>query len=570
MEEDDTLTARRFEVHEGIVFAIELTDSLHFINASTGHSHLYTILNALQDAMAHSAITLPNTGYGCYLFNGVKTTAGNKSGVEKLFPLRDLNVKSMKVVHDILSDAEEKQDPDAPYIPLEQRFKPRNNVDQSENPLFDMLITLQDEFLVKKEGQKIYNIKKIFLFTDNDSPVEVDNFEHKNVIRQVCKDLDDSLVTIIPFFLTSEHRPFTNTLYSELMFLPLQDDNGGLDMIFDGPSTKPITVSAIETRILRRKEIKRIQFQVPLIIRLGGQELIIGVKGYAVMSHEKPTANKWLWESESGRKNVHSMTRRVDSKTGMEFDKTIRGYPVGLSGDLISMDKEQLESLEKYDDEHVTFLKLVGTKDERSGIKSHYVTGRSTFVVPSEDDYEGSTRTLSALYASLKKQRKVGILFGKLRKGGQPFFYALQYTDKKVSSDSKIFSPEGFYLHRLAYFEDVRQCPQAYYAPQEPNEALKMATKTVMADMMAQFGSEYVAREVKNPTLNHHYRTIKEFKLQVEVKKEDQTLREKLLDQDDTLKKLDDVRTGITESQFEGKTQLYEHLEQWNAVFGRV
>lgn len=565
--DEEVVTRSQYEAHEGIIFAIELTDSLHFVSAATGKSHLQTILEALQDSMAHSAITLPNTGYGCYFFNGKNTTEGLKPGIERLFPMRDLNVKSMKIVHDILSDSVEKNDAEAPYVPLQTRF-PMRLSDKVENPLYDILTALQDDFLAKKDAQKQYNIRKIFLFTDNDTPVDADNFERKNIIRRICTDLDDSQITIIPFFLTSEERPFSSNLYSELMFLP-QEVEIEPDTIFDGPNTKPITSEDIKSRVLRRKEIKRVQFQCPLILKLGATDITIGVKGYAVMAHEKAAANKWISESESGRKNVHTTIRRIDPMTGAEFENVVKGFSLGADEEFIPMTKENAELLEKYHDEHTSYLQLIGTKNEKSGIKSHYVTGRSAFLAPSEDDYDGSTRTLSALYTSLRKQGKVAVLFGKLRKGQQPYFYSMQPTRKKLFPESKLHTPEGFYLHRLAYLDDIRQIPEAYREDQDPEPELKAITKLVLRDMM-QLGEEYIPSEVKNPTLNHHYKTIRDFKLQVESVADERTEREKALMADDTLRALDRVRTAITESQLEETSQLYPNLKAWNETYASM
>ena len=561
------------ETHEAIIFAIELTDSIHFINASTGKSNLLTILEALEQSMAHSAITLPNTGYGLYMFNGKKTTEDLKPGIECVFPLRDLNVKSMKLLHDILSDSVSSNDVEAPYVPLDERFKPRTVVERSNNPLFELLTTLQHEFFAKREMQKQYTINKIFLFTDNDAPVQVNDVDQKNLIRRICADLDDSRITITPFFLTSKEQPFSNELYSELMFLPpLGDPEDSSDAMFDGPSTKPIDVQDIASRIRRRKEIKRVQFQCPFIMRFGStKEVVVGVKGYSVISHEKAAPSKWLYEDEHGRKNVYTLQRNIDETKGGDFDQTIKGYPVGVNGDVIPVTKEQIEDLDKYDDEYATFLRLIGTKDERSGIKSHYVTGRSTFLTPSEDDYEGSTRTLSALYFSLRSQAKVAILFGKLRKGSQPFYYALQPAKRQLFPGSKVHSPEGFYLHRLPYLDDLRQIPNAFETQPEPEEELKDASRLVLKDLMS-FGDEYVPQDVKNPTLNQHYRTIREFKLQVErpTKQEPASERDRAVANDDTLRDVDSVRKAIEASQLDNEGPIYRHITSWNATFSGV
>lgn len=64
----------------------------------------------------------------------------------------------------------ESKDESRPYVPLEERFKVFDG-ERDENPLYEVLVTLQDEFLIKKDFQKQYNNKKVFLFTDNDKPI---------------------------------------------------------------------------------------------------------------------------------------------------------------------------------------------------------------------------------------------------------------------------------------------------------------------------------------------------------------------------------------------------------------
>ncbi|CDR45642.1 CYFA0S19e01288g1_1 [Cyberlindnera fabianii] len=549
----------QYELHEGIIFAIELTDSLLATDPRTGRSSMEIILEALHEAMAHSAITLPNTGYGCYLFNSKNESNGSKKGVQTLFALRDLNPKDMKIIYEIIEENRKSNDPDRPYLPLQERFSPGEGSRGDNNPLYEMLSTIHEEFLIKKEFQKVYTIKKIFLFTDNDTPV--DTKEKKDFIRTICGDLDENQVTILPFFLNNKGKIFDDSIYSEVMRLhdDLDDNDDEEAPLFDGPSTKPIDVKDINERITRRKEIKRILFQCPLLF---SDELVIGVKGYAVYNHEVPSKTKFLFVSEKGRKNVHSRVRYIDKETSGEFEKIERVYTIGNGNDdYIRLNLEQEAQIHKYDDNYDVFLKLIGFKDEKSGVKLHYNSTRSSFVVPDEDSYTGSTRTMSALFQSLKKTGKVAIMFGKLRKSGTPTMYALQPTKRKLFSESKAYFPEGFFLIRLPYFDDIRQFPAQHEdMALNPSPRFKAKTKLILRELMMGM-PEYSPSDYRNPTLQQHYRTLHDMLMQVDRDHTD--LRAEQIANDDTLKRLEEVRMAIMEE----NSSLANHLKDWKNMY---
>lgn len=592
-----------FNVHEGIIFAIELTDSLLLPIAHQGKSHLEVILESLQQSMSHSIITLPNTGYGLYFFNSAKTTEGLDEGIEQIFPVSDLNTKNMKQVHDLL---EENKRTSQLYNPINDRFQPSEK--RGKNPLYHLFLTLRDDFLLKKENQKLYNTTKVFLFTDNDRPV-VDDVKEKNLLRKVYNDLDDIHINIKCMFLNSG-AGFDRTLYSELLKIEYEDDddegnNQDQDQYeegFRGSNTRPIKVEDIKDRIIRGKEIKRKLFEVPFIF---SDSLVVGVKGFTIFSEQRKVKHKNFYEGPNFVKNVHIKRRLIGAEktnhAGEEVSDFVKVWEFGdsespkfQSTDIIALDNEKIDKLGNYyntsdlssnskENPPKTFLKLLGFKPTEFGTRFAQHVTTCPFVLPNEDVYKGSTKTLIALYKSLTKQDKVAILFGRLRGSSAPAFFALQPTKQPLF-------PEGFILIRLPYLDELRKYPgidrwslskDVDSSADVTYEKLKLHTKYVLQSFMIKGDKPYDPREFKNPALNRHFKIIQDHVLQInqdiddpslsaEVKAERNKQRE--LEEDDTLRKVMAVRLRVEDSLL-GKGQdggrLGRELSAWNDIYNK-
>jgi ATP-dependent DNA helicase 2 subunit 1 len=422
--------------------------------------------------------------------------------------------------------------------------------------------------LLKKENQSLYTNKKIFLFTDNDQPIDDSNVQQKNILRNTRNNIEDSMITITPFFISTQTKPFDESVYKELMTLtnlnaPKNDDdifniNDANDtLLFDGPNSQPIDVSYIKERILRRKEIKRKQFETSFIF---SDDLVIGVKGYTFYSHEQPSRSKFLYESVDYRKNVYSRRRFIDEKTGYEFENTTKAFKFGINeDDYFEISPENLQKLSTFDPQRDTFLRLLGFKAEKLSLKPHYQSSPSNpFLIPDENSFEGSTRTLAALYKSLKKFNKCAVVFGKLRKGSQPSIYALQASSNPF--------PEGFFLIRLPFLDDIRQIPAGFEIYENPSEQLLRITKLILLNLKLKHG--YSPSEFKNPSLQQHYRVLHDYLLQVE-QTEDEDSTESRLKKDDTLKKIQQIRERVEQSQLDpdSKDRLFKYIQGWNKVY---
>ncbi|KAH3679192.1 hypothetical protein WICMUC_001204 [Wickerhamomyces mucosus] len=591
-----------YHTHEGIVFAVELTDTLLVSNSTTGKSHLEIILESLQESMQHSIVTLPNTGYGLYFFNSSKTTNGLPNGIEKIFELQDLNYKDIKIVQDLL---EENKESSPFYNPLIERFNPIEEFKKDQNPLYHLFHTLRDDFTLTKQGQKEYHTMKIFLFTDNDVPI-VEDVAQKNLLRRSYQDLSDRMINISPFLISTENKPFDRELYSELLKLNTKSENLYDEELgsYDGANTTTLDIQYIKERVSRRKEIKRKVFEVPFIFN---ENLTIGILGYSTISEQKITKSKNIYEGPNVRKNVHLETRYVggidSSHPGEEFKETKRVLEFGdkkspffNKNDVIPFDQNRIDEINKYFEPHETFLKLISFQDELNGLKYHYNTTSALYVQPNEASYEGSTKTMMALFKSLNQQNKVAISFGKLKKNSQPDFYALQALDHPSV-------PYGFFLIRLPYLDDIRRFPPGIELGNDDYdqsyEKLKALSKHILSRFMLTHEHGYSPKDFRNPMITQHFKILSDHLLQinqndeeVDVESDKETSNDidgiedpelhnerilqrkidKLLKVDDTLKKIKLVRDKIESSQLGiGKEDhsLYNCLNQWNQIYNK-
>lgn len=573
-----------FHQHEGIVFLVELADSM-LVEGIEGVCKLEQILISLRDAMTHSIITMPNTGYGCYLFRSSTTSEGCGGGVQRVFGLADLNYKNIKLVQDILDENRPSEhNSEIPHRPLRDRFRPDYRT--GPNPLLEALAAVQNEFQTKKPYQKLYNYKKVFLFTDNDQPVpDLGDTAQRELLRTKLRDLDDAKINIKPFFIPTDAETFNPQLY-EALFAEGKAQAGravkseapggqeGDDEDEDGifpTSTRPIDMAQLKEQIFRRKEIKRLHSRVPLVL---GEQLVVGAKCFSIFKEETISSVKSVFETENFRKKVFSESKLcVEGDEGSDRlvdpaeTKMYRGFQLGGKGsdDYVVLNEHYLARLNQYSSQYDSFLKLVGFKSTQNALKPQYNLKPALFVTHDEYHYNGSARTLCALYEKLIKLDKVAIVFGKLTRVQQPRYFVLYPTN-----NDKLF-PQGFFLKPLPFYEEIRSFPTDYEAYKPPSPALVDGFIQLLSHL--ELGGGYDPAQFRNPTINRHYKALNAYLLQIENSENDLYTREALLADDDTIAKLDELRQRIEDSQLNDSgnpNSLYRLITRWNELyFGR-
>lgn len=549
---------KKYEVHEGIIFCIELSAGMFQELSELNYKvQLVEILETLEQLMSQLVIVRPGTGIGCYLYNCNRNDA--KSYIYELFPLKDINAKSMKKLSDLLDDLANDRITLQGFLPFE---------DSKRTPLDSLFGLIQDEFLKEVEGQKAFNNKKVFLFTDNDSPPEAWNNEAKLRLRHLVDDMDDHFINFTTFFIGREDAPFDDSFYSDILKLGASADNPNTE--FDGPNTTPISASYIKSRVLRKQEIKRIMFQCSLILE-ERMQFMVGIKGYTIIIQEKPGQRyKLVYEKDEIRKEANSRRKFLDSKTGEEVKEGLtKVFPYG---DLnITITDEELSKVRSSYTEEESFLKIIGFRSYEKCIHYFNNIDRALFVVPDEFHFEGSIRTLASLFKNLRGKGKVAVVWGKLKTNSHPAVFVL--------SPSRNDDPnEGFYLYRIPFAEELRRFPSplirhnSYDTPEY--QELKNITRKIIDNF--QLSKGYRPSEFKNPSLQKHFKILHDYLLQVEQEEEDdlpEGAKQKLLSEDDSLLRLAQIRTKImksAESSNPKRLQLDEYLQAWNSLYENI
>lgn len=363
-DDDENASYKQYEVREGIVFLIELSQQL-FAPASEGRSQMLEILQGVNELVAELVITAPSTGIGVYFYNCENTSSKfrPKLGLNKLFKLNDINVSNMKLLNDTIADDA------ADIAKVKDRFPVRTTVSKRER-LPAVLNSILDEFNAKTH----YNIRKLVWFTDNEKPYASDDI--KSALRTSLDDFAAYRIGISPFFLSSGDAPFDMSLYKDI-FLGSEniaakheatepesensddEDDDDEAEISDFKSVSrafpkhnvTTLLPQIKAAILRLREVRRIQFACNIVLGDGegvGGKFGCTVKGYTLYSHEKISKKRNVYNKGDELKLVHSETRVKNTVTEEEVDLDPGEAAPEAQGKTLSERKDALQIRKGY------------------------------------------------------------------------------------------------------------------------------------------------------------------------------------------------------------------------------
>ena len=386
---------KQYEVKEGIVFLIELSESIFRpLKEISNRSQLQEILLCVNTLISEMVVTFPKNGVGIYLYNGEDTGLKfpKNSGLNKIFSLNDLNSSNMKTLASIVKD-----DADG-FRPVAVRYPVRR---ESLDNLHTVFLTVLREFQSKPH----YNRRKLLWFTANDKPYV--NPNSKDSLRTIVSDFEEKRIHIKPIFLhkysedaQEELVPFDMSLY-ETIFINtnvLSRSTGPWLRARDSKSGALLDVANnIRESIRRLKEVRRMQFSCDLVLSDGpgiGGALGCSIKGYTLFDHEKIRPLKQLYTEDDALKVVYldSVLVRGDTKAELEpksetengADKNcdaensvVKGIPVRFTNDIskqtetnervILLPPKVMLYLKGYSFDHVPLF--YDTEDGQRGVK---------------------------------------------------------------------------------------------------------------------------------------------------------------------------------------------------------
>lgn len=313
---------KQYEVKEGIVFLIELTESIFQpLKELQERSQLQEILTCLNELMSGMVVSFPKNGIGIYLYNCTETGSKfpKKSGINKIFSLNDLNSSNMKTLTNIVRDEFDG------FKPLRSRF-------QALSEPLDNLQTVLRTILREFQHKPQYNRRKLLWFTANDKPYI--NSQAKDSLRTMISDFEDNKIVIDPIFLDSyivesqkERGSFDLSLYEKIFlntnFLSRLRERQKVTENENSDDNSEF-FNKIRDSIYRLREVRRMQFSCDLILSDGpdiGGALGCSIQGFTLFDHEKVKPSKQVFTEGDALKVIYPLSALVRSDTRAELEE---------------------------------------------------------------------------------------------------------------------------------------------------------------------------------------------------------------------------------------------------------
>ncbi|KAI0353683.1 ku70-like protein [Trametes cingulata] len=526
-EEDEEL--QDYSLFEGkrdvILFCIDCSPSMLEMREDERYEDVQTcnLMIALEAAMQiqkRKVLVGPNDAVGIMLFNTTKRNESGEAGADikkgtyVYQPIATIDAPKVMELIRLLDEARE--NPDL----LKETFP----------PMTDKRVPVGDVFTscnwVMRDGAPKTATKRIFYITDEDDPHPGPSGHRlMTSARTTLIDLVQAGVTVEPFFISTDEKPFDPTKFYSSVLLPTNITD--LDEISDeGPAPilpESISITRVEELLaqMRFHEVpKRALFSVPFTL---APDFVIGVKGYGLITEQKKGSYRYFADLGDRMEPVTSRTAYVDEDRDAEADKAEILYGMDLGAPSADADGEdaqdaadsgvgsravQLGSKVFYTaDEVRSFrtlglepgIKLLGFKD-RSELAFEDNVKHSVFIYPDEMTYSGSKRTFTALLKTMIKKRKIAIVLALTRRNASPIFCAVLPQAEKVD-ESGWREPPGFHLIPLPFADDIRAAPlsKGFRASEE----LVETARRWIEKLKVKNGS-YPPDSYPNPALAYH------------------------------------------------------------------
>ncbi|CDO75109.1 hypothetical protein BN946_scf185010.g34 [Trametes cinnabarina] len=498
-EDDDEEELQDSSFYEGkrdvVLFCIDCSPSMLEMREDDRYEEVQTcnLMIALESAMQimkRKVLVGPNDAVGIVLFNTTKRNESGQAGADikkgtyVYQPIATIDAPKVMELVQLIDEARE--DPDV----LRETFPPMT---EGRVPVGDVFTSCN---WVMRDGAPKTATKRIFFITDEDDPHPgAKNARLMTSARTTLIDLLQAGVTVEPFFIGTDEKPFDTTKFYSSVLLPTNITD--LDEITDyGPAPmlpESISITRVEELLaqMRFHEVpKRALFSVPFTFAPG---FTIGVKGYGLITEQKKGAYRYFADLGDRVEPVVSRTAYVDEvrrldirqdfvtarlkhclpicqERDAEADKTEILYGMNLgatSGDADADGGEDAKESEVgtravalgsrvfYTAEEVRSFRTLGLEPAFEDNVKH-----SIFIYPDEMSYSGSKRTFTALLRTMMKKKKIAIVLALTRRNASPIFCAVLPQAEKVD-ESGWREPPGFHLIPLPFADDIRAVPVA-------------------------------------------------------------------------------------------------------------
>ncbi|CAM6092560.1 unnamed protein product [Calypogeia fissa] len=498
LDDDEDADARQDEFEfsskkEFVVFLIDAGSDM-FVPISeegSGGTYFDAVVKGVSNHLKTRIISQASDEVGVCFFNTREKT--NLQECEGVYEFRQLGIPSAELIRDT-DRIREKFD-------KEIGSKVVRTTDSTESLLFNALWVATG---MLRTGLSKNVVKRIYIFTNNDDPLEGASRTHMDKLREMtlqkAKDAQDLGIGIELFPFNRPGELFNvKILYSDLVQLDDDDSNKFI-------STSQQRFKDLVDRLTKKMFKKRVVRKMSLTITNG---LGIGLRTYAMMRPSTTGSTIWL---DSNTNTPLKMDRTyVSSDTGSYLTGPIK-RSLDYCGKKVLFNPDELQQVKKVTNVQ---LQLLGFKPLEC-LKDYHNLRPPTFLYPDEDAITGSTCAFIAFHRSMLRLQKFAVAFH----GGSanPTLVALVAQEEQIDEFGQQNQPPGLNMIYLPYSDDIRPAekyhsdaanPPARGSDQQIEKAINLMKKLELF--------EFSVDAIPNPALQRHYAVLQGLVLDEEL-----------------------------------------------------
>jgi ATP-dependent DNA helicase 2 subunit 1 len=459
-------------------------------------------LKCAYQLMQQRIISNPNDMMGILLYGTDKTDTGDGDNTyPNCYLLASLDVPSaqdVKRLRDLVEDEEE-----AAKL-LKPADKPAN--------IGNVLFCANQIFTTRAPN---FSSRRLFLVTDNDSPVKSKQDKDTAVTR--ARDLYDLGCTIDLFPISRPGHDFDRTRFFDDLIYPTSPSDPDAPIMpsattkiaksGDGISLLKQLLSSINSKAAPRRAL----FSLPMEI---GPGFKISVKGFILIKRQEHVKSCYVWVGGEKVQIATSSTTHMADDTARVVEKTELRKAYKFGGDAVTFTPEEFTQIRQCFGDPV--IRIIGFKSQDL-LPIWANINKATFIYPSEADFIGSTRVFSALQQKLLNSKKMAIAWFIARRNAAPVFAAILPGAEQLNEEGDQVMPPGLWLVPLPFADDIRPPPEhatntSFKATDELTDLMRKVVENLQLPKGVYDPSKY-----PNPDLQWFYKILQAMALEEEV-----------------------------------------------------
>ena len=453
----DSKNEQYISLKDCVIFLLDCSPSMHNLFIDTNNENkkttaITTVLTVAENFLKTKIITNEKDLFGLLLYDTSKTNNEmNFESVNQLIPISSPDANLIKKIKIFEQNTNPELCPETYNETLKEHFDSKKDI----NKCFLSNALWICHSILKTYDKKNYN-RRIFLFTDNDNPLNNDMTE-RNLVFQHAKDMLENDIIIELFPMNFKDRFDLSKFYINV--IPYNEDNYNIDNNENNDNKNSNATAYILnmeqcsnrirelTKRIRQKEIKkRTLGKCPLYIT---NNLKIYMNLYSTLKK----ANKGRSYNIDARSNklLNSINMMTCKDTGTDLYPNQIGTYQLYGNKKIKFSKNDMLKIKSLEEPG---MKLLGFKSIDS-IKPYYNIRESYFLYPNEVFSSGSSQLVDAFIKQLSNKNKCMIIKFVAREGSLIKICAL--IPQKESFDEDFFqTPPGFNMIVLPFADDIR------------------------------------------------------------------------------------------------------------------